>query len=92
VLLPPSTHLSLELDWVAREPNTGSYDTEMIHYHHREIEEFVGQTSLARQSIGRTCTDSTSTKLILISITLKQSSGENMNTFIKEKNLILTIV
>jgi hypothetical protein len=42
LLLPPSPHLSLEVDWVAGEPNARSYDTERTHYHHREIEEFVG--------------------------------------------------
>jgi hypothetical protein len=57
------------------------------HYHHKEIEEFVGQTSPAHQSVGRTCTGPTFTKLILISITLKQSSGENMNTSNQEKKL-----
>jgi hypothetical protein len=40
-LLPPSPYLSLEVDWVAGEPNAGSCDTERTHYHHREIEEFV---------------------------------------------------
>jgi hypothetical protein len=40
--------MSLEVDRVAGESNTGSCDTERIDYHHREIEEFVGQTSLDR--------------------------------------------
>jgi hypothetical protein len=35
-LLPLSPHLSLEVDWVARQPNVGSYDTERTGYHHRE--------------------------------------------------------
>jgi hypothetical protein len=48
--------------------------------------EFAGQISSARQSIERTCTDSASVKLIIISITLKQSGGQNMNTSIKEIN------
>jgi hypothetical protein len=48
--------------------------------------EFVGQISSVRQSTGRTCTDPASVKLIIISITLKQSSGQNMNTLIKEIN------
>jgi hypothetical protein len=51
-LLSPS-HLSLE---VARQPNVGSYDTETTRYHHGETKEFMGQTSPARQSTGRTCT------------------------------------
>jgi hypothetical protein len=74
------------VDWVAGESNTGRYDTEMTDYHHRESEEFTGQTSQAYQSIGRTCTGPASTKLILISITLKQSGGENMNILNQEKN------
>jgi hypothetical protein len=45
---------------------------ERIDYHHRETEEFVGQTSPACQSTGGTCTSPASAKLILISITLKQ--------------------
>jgi hypothetical protein len=48
--------------------------------------EFAGQISPARQSTGRTYTDPTSAKLIIISITLKQSGGQNMNTSIKEIN------
>jgi hypothetical protein len=48
--------------------------------------EFVGQTSPTRQFTERTCTDPTSAKLIIISITLKQSGGQNMNTSIKEIN------
>jgi hypothetical protein len=48
--------------------------------------EFVSQTSLSRQSIGRTCTGPDSVKLIIISITLKQSGGQNMNTSVKEIN------
>jgi hypothetical protein len=68
------------VNWVAEESNAGSCDTERTDYHHRESEEFVGQTSSARQSTGRTCTGPASAKLILISITLKQSGGENMNT------------
>jgi hypothetical protein len=74
------------VDWVAEEPNARSCDTERIDYHHRETEEFAGQTSPAHQSTGRTCTGPTSTKLMLISITLKQSGGENMNTSNQEKN------
>jgi hypothetical protein len=35
-LLPLSPHLSLEMDWVAGQPNTESYDKEMIGYHHRK--------------------------------------------------------
>jgi hypothetical protein len=76
----------LELDWVAEEPNAGSCDTERTDYHHRETEEFVGKTSSVRQSTRRTCTGPASAKLILISITLKQSGGENMNTSNQEKN------
>jgi hypothetical protein len=45
--------------------------------------EFVGQISPAHQSTGRTCTGPASSKLIIISITLKQSGGQNMNTSIK---------
>jgi hypothetical protein len=52
----------------------------------QEKKEFVGQTSSTRQSTRRTCTDHASAKLIIISITLKQSSGQNMNTLIKEIN------
>jgi hypothetical protein len=48
--------------------------------------EFAGQTSPARQSIGRTCTGPASAKLIIISITLKQSGDQNMNTSIKKIN------
>jgi hypothetical protein len=54
-LLPLSPHLPLEVDWVAGQPNTASYDTKMTGYHHRK-KEFVGQTSPARQSTRRTCT------------------------------------
>jgi hypothetical protein len=70
---------------VAKEANAGSCDIERTDYHHRETEEFVGQTSLAHQSTGRTCTGPTSAKLILISITLKQPGGENINTSNQEK-------
>jgi hypothetical protein len=48
--------------------------------------EFVGQTSPARQSTRRTCTGPASAKLIIISIILKQSGGQNMNISIKEIN------
>jgi hypothetical protein len=74
------------VDWVAGEPNAESCDTERTDYHDREIEEFAGQTSPACQSTGRTCTGLVSIKLALISITLKQSGGENMNTSNQEKN------
>jgi hypothetical protein len=47
-LLSSSPHLSLEVDWVVGESNTGSYDTERTDYHHRETKGFTGQTSLAR--------------------------------------------
>jgi hypothetical protein len=46
--------------------------------------EFAGQTSPSHQSTGRTCTDPASAKLIIISIILKQSHGQNMNTLIKK--------
>jgi hypothetical protein len=58
-LLPPP-HLLLEVDWVGG-PNAGRYDTERTHYHHRETEEFVGQTSPACQSTRKTYTGPTST-------------------------------
>jgi hypothetical protein len=74
------------VDWVAGEPNAGSCDTERTDYHHSETEEFVGQTSLTRQFTRRTYTSSASAKLVLISITLKQPGGENMNTSNQEKN------
>jgi hypothetical protein len=48
--------------------------------------EFVGQTSSSHQSTGRTYTSPASTKLIIISITLKQMGGQNINTSIKEIN------
>jgi hypothetical protein len=48
--------------------------------------EFVGQTSSSRQSTRRTYTSLASAKLIIISITLKQSDGQNMNTSIKVIN------
>jgi hypothetical protein len=48
--------------------------------------EFMGQTSPSHQSTGRTCTCLVSVKLIIISITLKQSDSQNMNTLIKEIN------
>jgi hypothetical protein len=48
--------------------------------------EFAGQISPAHQSTGRTCTSSAVAKLIIISITLKQMGGQNMNTSIKEIN------
>jgi hypothetical protein len=70
-LLFSSSHLSLEVDCMAGQPNTGRYDTERTSYHHRETKEFVGQISPARQSTGRTYTDPASAKLIIISITLK---------------------
>jgi hypothetical protein len=85
-LLPPSPHLSLKIDWVVGEPNAGSYDMKRTSYHHRETKEFVSQISPVRQSTGITCTGPTSVKLIIISITLKQSGGENINTSIKENN------
>jgi hypothetical protein len=48
--------------------------------------EFMGQTSPTHQSTGRTYTGPDSAKLIIISITLKQSGGQNMNISIKETN------
>jgi hypothetical protein len=48
--------------------------------------EFAGQTSPAHQSTIRTYTGPASAKLIIISITLKQSGGQNINTSIKEIN------
>jgi hypothetical protein len=33
--IPLSPHLSLEVDWMAGQPNAGSCDTEMTGYHHR---------------------------------------------------------
>jgi hypothetical protein len=48
----------------------------MTHFDRTETEEFIGSTSLARQSTGRNCTGLVSVKLILVSITLIQSSGE----------------
>jgi hypothetical protein len=77
--------MSLEVDWIAEQPNAGSCDTEMTSYHHRE-KEFVGQTSPSHQSTGRTYTGPVSAKLIIISITLKQTDGQNMNISIKEIN------
>jgi hypothetical protein len=44
-----------------------------------ETEEFVGSTSPAHQSTGKNCTGLDSAKLILVSITLTQLSGENIN-------------
>jgi hypothetical protein len=85
-LLPLSPHLSFEMDWVAGQPNAGSCDMERTGYHHRKKKEFVGQTSPAHQSTRRTCTGPASAKLIIISIILKQSGGQNMNTLIKEIN------
>jgi hypothetical protein len=76
----------LEVDLVTGEPNAGLCDTERTDYHHRETEKFAGQTSPTRQSTERTCTDLASAKLILISIRLKQSGDENMNTSNQEKN------
>jgi hypothetical protein len=73
------------VDWVAGAPNARSCDTESTDYHRRETEEFTGQTSLTHQSTRRNCTGSASAKLVLISITLKQSGGENMNTSNQEK-------
>jgi hypothetical protein len=70
---------------VAGQPNARSCVTERIGYHRRK-KEFAGQTSPTCQSTGRTYTGSASTKLIIISITLKQSGGQNMNTSIKEIN------
>jgi hypothetical protein len=84
-LLPLSPHLSLEVDWVVGQPSAGTYVTERIGYHHRK-KEFVGHTSPACQSTGRTYTGHVSAKLIIISITLKQLGGQNMNTSIKEIN------
>jgi hypothetical protein len=74
------------VDWVAGEPNAESNDMERTDDHHRETEEFASQTFLARQSTRTTCIGPASAKLILISITLKQSGGENMNTSNQEKN------
>jgi hypothetical protein len=34
-LFPLSPHLSLEVDWVAGQPNAASCDTERTDYHHR---------------------------------------------------------
>jgi hypothetical protein len=86
LLLSPSPHLSLKVDWVAGQSNARSCSTERIGYHHRETKEFVGQISLAHQSSGRTCTGPASANLIIILITLKQRGGESMNTSIKENN------
>jgi hypothetical protein len=85
-LLPPSPHVSSEVDWVVGQPNAGSYDTKTTRYHHRETKEFAGQISSARQSTVRTYTGTACAKLIIILITLKQSGGENMNTSIKGNN------
>jgi hypothetical protein len=73
------------VDWVAGQPNARSCDMERTVYHHRK-KEFTGQTSQARQSTRRTCTGLAFAKLIIISITLKQSGGQNINTLIKEIN------
>jgi hypothetical protein len=59
---------------------------ERTHFDHREIEEFVGQISLIRQAIERNYTGPASANLILLSITMTQLSGENINNRIKEKN------
>jgi hypothetical protein len=81
-LLPFSPHLSLEVG----QSNAASCDTERTAYHHRKKKEFVSQTPSAHQSTGRTCTGLASIKLIIISITMKQSGSKNMNTSIKEIN------
>jgi hypothetical protein len=75
-LLPLSPHLSLEVDWVAGQPNAGSCDTEMTGYHHKKKKEFAGQTSSTHQSTRRTCTDPAFAKLMIILITPKQSSDQ----------------
>jgi hypothetical protein len=85
-LLPTSPHLSLEVDSIAGESNAWSCDTERSHFDHKEIEEFMGSTSPARQSTERNCTGPDSIKLIPLSITLTQSSGENINNRIEAKN------
>jgi hypothetical protein len=55
----------------------------MTHFNHTETEEFVVPTSLAHQSTGRNYTDLVSIKLILLTITLTQLSGENINNQIE---------
>jgi hypothetical protein len=35
-LLPPSPHLSLEVDWVVGQSDVGSCNTERTGYHHRQ--------------------------------------------------------
>jgi hypothetical protein len=41
-LLSPSPHLSLEVNWVAGQPNARSCDTKRTGYHHRKTKEFTG--------------------------------------------------
>jgi hypothetical protein len=58
---------------------------ERTHFDHMETKEFVVPTSLTRQFTGRNYTGLNSAKLILVSITLTQSSGENINNQIEKK-------
>jgi hypothetical protein len=85
-LLPLSPHLSLEVDWVAGAIQRWKLQYGKDWLSSLEKKEFAGQTSPSRQSTGRTCTDPASAKLLVISITLKQSNGQNINTSIKEIN------
>jgi hypothetical protein len=58
---------------------------ERTHFDRMEIEEFLVLTSPVPQSTGRNCTGLASTKLIFVSITLTQSSGENVNNRFEKK-------
>jgi hypothetical protein len=70
---------------VAGQPNAESYDTKRTGYHHWEkriCESNIFVPSIHLKNLHRP----TSAKLIIISITQKQSGGQNMNTSIKEIN------
>jgi hypothetical protein len=64
---------------------------ERTHFDHTEMEEFVVLTSPGYQPTGRNCINLASAKLILVSITLTQSSGENINNQIEKKKILTTV-
>jgi hypothetical protein len=79
-----SPYLSLEVDWVAGQPNAGSCDTERTIYHHTEKKNLWVKHLRSVNPLEEPAP--ASVKFIIISITVKQLSGENMNTSIKENN------
>jgi hypothetical protein len=70
-LLPPSPHLTLEVDWVAGQPNAGSCDMERTGYHHMKKKKNLWVKHLWFINPLKEYAPASSVKLIIISITLK---------------------